>query len=81
MDPILAAWDLLSRPDGISVRRLIREYARRHGPRPTLFAEICELSWFEVFVPHREALGSLRVRSPGSVHTASSVGQSVADIG
>ena len=69
---VAAAWDLITRPDGMSVRRLAREYRRRHGRVHTggfmsdgWLADVLHCPFFEFFVPHRESLAvppELRVR-------------------
>ena len=63
-----AAWDLLSRPDGISVRRLRRMFARLHGPVPRNFdCLLAECTAFELFEPHRRVLGTRSASHSGCV--------------
>lgn len=50
----LAAWDLLSRPDGCSIRRLRSRFEKKHGPAPHDWqSRVCGHPYFEVFLPHR----------------------------
>ena len=54
-----ARWDLLSRPDGMSVRRLRRCFTRMHGRPSSQWLADLQLndgSCFEIFVPHRRSL-------------------------
>ena len=54
---LLATWDMLTRPDGISVARLWQAFGRKHGPpgRWWLF-NVQNSPFFELFVPHRRSI-------------------------
>ena len=63
-----AVWDLLFRPDGMSLRRLQREFTSRHGPPPHDWLQcIVSFPHFEFFTPKRHAIGDVPVLSCGSV--------------
>ena len=66
---VLAAWDLLTRPDGMSVRRLRREFERKHGPPPPDLVQLIEdCNAFELFVPHRRPLDEPCGDAPGVIY-------------
>ena len=49
-----ATWDLLTRPDGLSMRALRNLFVQAHGePSPMWFSVIVDSGWFELFIPTR----------------------------
>lgn len=64
-----AAWDLLTRPEGCSLRRLTRLFTRRHGPPPgDWYNLIANFPYLEVFVPERGDLRELALQPTGQVY-------------
>ena len=64
-----AAWDLLTRPEGCSLRRLTRLFTRRHGPPPgDWYNLIANFPYLEVFVPERGDLRELTLQPTGQVY-------------
>ena len=72
LDPLSAirhaVWDLLSRPDGFSVRRVALYFTKRHGPPPRDWLHcVVSCPHFELFVPRRHAIGDVPLLSCGAV--------------
>ena len=66
---LLAIWDLISRPDGRSIRSLWLEFSRRHGPPSrNWLAWLYNSPYFELYLPHRRTLPHLRLDRAGRVH-------------
>lgn len=65
-----ATWDLLTRPDGLSVRALRNLFVRAHGPPTNMwFTVMVDSGWFEFFEPTRVPLAPLIRPSIGAVLT------------
>ena len=65
-----ATWDLLSRPDGLSVRALRNLFVQAHGePSPMWFSVIVDSGWFELFAPTRLPLTPLVLEAEGAIFT------------
>lgn len=64
----LATWDLLTRPDGMSVQRLRRSFLRLHGAPPQEWlALLRSCPYFEFFIPHRRPIRNVPPMPVGSV--------------
>jgi hypothetical protein len=70
MDPNgYAAWDLLTRPEGLSLRRLTRVFTRRHGSPPRdWYVLLATFPYLELFVPERGELRDVPLLPLGDVH-------------
>ena len=67
---LLSMWDLLVRPDGMSVRRLFHCFRALHGPPSgSWFFWLVDCPYFELFEPHRRKLQPFRASSPGTIHS------------
>ena len=67
---LLAIWDLLMRPDGMSVRRLFNCYRALHGqPSGSWFFWLEDCPYFELFTPHRRPLPPFRASTPGVIYS------------
>ena len=67
-----AAWDLLNRPDGMSIRRLRRRFTRSHGAPSSMWLSDLQRNHgtcFELFIPHRRPLRPVWNQKLGIVHT------------
>ena len=65
-----ATWDLLTRPDGLSVRALRNLFVQAHGePSPMWFSVIVDSGWFELFAPTRLPLAPLVLEAEGAIFT------------
>ena len=63
-----ATWDLLVRPDGISVLKLWKSFKKLHGP-PSMrwFNMLEDCPYFNLFVPHRNPLQDFHSSVTGEV--------------
>ena len=65
-----ATWDLLTRPDGLSMRALRNLFVQAHGePSPMWFSVIVDSGWFELFIPTRLPLDPLVLEEEGVIFT------------
>ena len=65
-----ATWDLLTRPDGLSMRALRNLFVQAHGePSPMWFSVIVDSGWFELFIPTRLPLAPLVLEEEGVIFT------------
>ena len=65
-----ATWDLLTRPDGLSMRALRNLFVQAHGePSPMWFSVIVDSGWFEIFIPTRLPLAPLVLEEEGVIFT------------
>jgi len=65
-----ATWDLLTRPDGLSVRALRNLFVQAHGePSPMWFSVIVDSGWFELFAPTRLPLAPWVLEAEGAIFT------------
>ena len=65
---LLATWDMITRPDGMSVARLWQAFGQKHGPpsRWWLF-NVQNSPYMELFVPHRRPIPSPVAKGIGLV--------------
>ena len=70
---LYATWDLLVRPDGMSLRRLRSCFTREHGAPPVDWLDaMIDCPYFEVFIPHRRPIGDIEYDGVGVVYADTS---------